>query len=222
MSQISKLKSPKLVALSGGIGSGKTCIAKVFTALGMPVYNSDERAKQLMQTSESIRTQLIALFGEDLYKGNELQKQLLAQYIFTNNELRQKVNAIVHPVVIDDYNKWLAEQRFDTSTGSLTTSSVTELNDQNANYTIMETALLFENNLYTNFDYTIYITAPLETRIARVMQRDNCTRADVEKRIKMQLNDTICMQKADYVIENNNFALSQIIAIHEQIMNKNQ
>ncbi|MDR1762209.1 MAG: dephospho-CoA kinase [Bacteroidales bacterium] len=200
MSQLSTFNSQfsKKVALSGGIGSGKTCMAKIFTALGVPVYNSDECAKQLMQTEETIRPQLIMLFGEDLYKGKELQKQVLAQYIFSNNDLRQKVNAIVHPVVIEDYKKWSAQQ--------------------NAAYTIMETALLFENDLHKNFDITIYVTAPLETRIARVMKRDNCERADVEKRIKMQQNDTICVQKADFVIENNNFALSQVLNIHEQLL----
>lgn len=190
--------SQKLVALSGGIGSGKTCIAKIFAALGVPVYNSDERAKQLMQTAETIRTQLIALFGKELYKENELQKQLLAQYIFTNDELRQKVNAIVHPAVIEDYKTWSAQH--------------------NTAYTIMETALLFENDLHKQFDGTIYVTAPLETRIARVMKRDNCERADVEKRIKMQHNDIICMQKSDFVIENNNFALLQTLNTHEQLL----
>ena len=197
MPHISHHTSHRLVALSGGIGSGKTCIAKIFTALGVPVYNSDERAKQLMQTDEAIRTQLIALFGKELYKGNELQKQLLANYIFTDNELRQKVNAIVHPAVIEDYKAWSAQQ--------------------NTVYTIMETALLFENDLHKQFDTTIYVTAPLETRITRVMKRDNCERADVEKRIKMQQNDIICTQKSDFVIENNNFALSQTLIIHEQL-----
>jgi len=207
ISLMSKSLMSKKIALSGGIGSGKTCMAKIFTALGVPVYNSDERAKQLMQTDETIRTQLIALFSEELYKGNELQKQLLANHIFNNNDLRQKVNAIVHPVVIEDYKTWSAQHR------SLSGVEMPA-------YTIMETALLFENDLPKHFDYTIYITAPLETRIARVMKRDNCTRAEVEKRIKMQQCDTICAQKADYVIENNNFALLQILNIHNDINNK--
>lgn len=196
---MTQITVPKKVALSGGIGSGKTVLTKVFAALGVPIYNSDIRAKQLMQSSEIIRKQLIAVFGEAVYENNELQKKTLAQYIFNNNELRQKVNAIVHPVVIDDYNAWSTQQ--------------------NAVYTIMETALLFENDLYKNFDTTIYIQSPIELRIARVMQRDNCTRAEVEKRIKMQIDDTICVQKADYVVENNNFALSQILAVHNSIQN---
>lgn len=196
---MTQITVPKKVALSGGIGSGKTVLTKVFAALGVPIYNSDICAKQLMQSSEIIRKQLIAVFGEAVYENNELQKKTLAQYIFNNNELRQKVNAIVHPVVIDDYNAWSAQQ--------------------NAVYTIMETALLFENDLYKNFDTTIYIQSPIELRIARVMQRDNCTRAEVEKRIKMQIDDTICVQKADYVVENNNFALSQILAVHNSIQN---
>lgn len=196
---MTQITVPKKVALSGGIGSGKTVLTKVFAALGVPIYNSDIRAKQLMQSSEIIRKQLIAVFGEAVYENNELQKKTLAQYVFNNNELRQKVNAIVHPVVIDDYNAWSTQQ--------------------NAVYTIMETALLFENDLYKNFDTTIYIQSPIELRIARVMQRDNCTRAEVEKRIKMQIDDTICVQKADYVVENNNFALSQILAVHNSIQN---
>lgn len=203
-----QLSNPQKIALSGGIGSGKSCLAKVFTALGIPVYNSDERAKQLMHTDETIRTQLIALFGDDLYHNNELQKKMLARYIFDNNELRRKVNAIVHPVVINDYIAWSERQSFE------------RCNNRTMAYTIMETALLFENDLHKHFDVTIYVHAPLEIRIARAMQRDSCTRADVEKRIKMQLEDTICMQKADYVIENNNFALSQIITIHKQLLHK--
>ncbi len=189
----------KKIALSGGIGSGKTCIAKVFTALGVPVYNSDERAKQLMQSNEIIRIRLIALFGKKVYEGSELQRQFLAQQIFSDNNVRQKVNEIVHPIVIQDYIHWSATQ--------------------NAIYTIMETALLFEGDLHTHFDTTIYITAPLETRIERVIKRDNTTRSEVEKRIKMQQDDTICVQKADYVIENNNFALLQTLTIHEQLLN---
>ncbi|MDR2963607.1 MAG: dephospho-CoA kinase [Bacteroidales bacterium] len=186
------------VALSGGIGSGKTHIAQVFSALAVPVYNSDLRAKELMQSDEKIRRGLIALLGEETYKGAELNKQFVAQQIFSNNEMRRQVNAIVHPVVIRHYEAWSAAQ--------------------NVPYTIMETALLFENDVYTHFDTTIYITAPMEERIVRVMKRDMCSREEVEKRMKMQQNDTICVQKADFVIENNNFALSQVLTIHEQIV----
>ncbi|MDR0940909.1 MAG: dephospho-CoA kinase [Bacteroidales bacterium] len=206
---MSQCSPPQKIALSGGIGSGKTCIAKVFTALGVPVYNSDEQAKKLMQTDEHIRTQLIELFGKDLYRNNELQKQTLAQHIFGNDELRRKVNTIVHPVVMENYSTWSEQQGLERRDGATTA------------YTIMETALVFENNLHTHFDAIIYVYAPPEIRIARVMQRNNCTQSDVEKRIKMQLSDTICMQKADYVIENNNFALSQIITIHQQLLCKN-
>lgn len=189
----------KYIGLTGGIGSGKSVIAKIFECLHIPVYYSDSQAKRLMNSHEGIRKQLIALLGESVYKANKLQKNVVAHALFSDDSLKLNIDSIVHPVVRSDFFEWA--------------------NKQFAPYVIMESALMFQHDLYTHFDAVVFVNSSIETRIARVMERDGLQQNEIEQRIKMQPNDEICKQKAQYIIENNNtFVIPQVMSIHSKIM----
>ena len=142
----------KHIALTGGIGSGKSVIAKIFIILGIPVYDSDREAKRIMETDRGVVSSLQQLIGEELYQDSKLQKEVMARAIFSDSILCKKINEIVHPQVWNDYVQWS--------------------NRQNTDFTIMETALLYETEMYKNFDAVVAVTADEETRIRRVMQRN--------------------------------------------------
>ena len=185
----------KHIALTGGIGSGKSVIAKIFSILGIPVYDSDSEAKRLMETDGGVAFSLQKLIGEGLYKDSKLQKDVMARAIFSNSNLCKKVNEIVHPRVWNEYLEWS--------------------NRQNAPFTIMESALLFESDLYKNFDAIVAVTADGETRIRRVMQRNNCDAESVRKRMQNQQSVEIALQNADFIIENSHtFVITQVLEIY--------
>ncbi len=188
----------KHIALTGGIGSGKSVIAKIFSILGIPVYDSDSEAKRLMETDGGVAFSLQKLIGEGLYKDSKLQKDVMARAIFSNSNLCKKVNEIVHPRVWNEYLEWS--------------------NRQNAPFTIMESALLFESDLYKNFDAIVAVTADGETRIRRVMQRNNCDAESVRKRMQNQQSVEIALQNADFIIENSHtFVITQVLEIYNTL-----
>lgn len=188
----------KYIALTGGIGCGKSVVSKVFASLGIPVYDSDSRAKQLMESNEGIRQSLIQLLGNQIYCGTKLQRKIMADAIFSDSSLCEKVNAIVHPQVWLDYKLWSDKKIVP--------------------FTIMETALLFESDLYKNFDYTIVVVASTELRVKRVVQRDSCDVEAVMRRIKNQTANEIAIQKADFIIENNDtFVVSQVLDVYNEL-----
>lgn len=189
------------IGLTGGIGSGKSVIAQIFKTLAIPVYNSDIEAKRLINSSTIIREQFIQLVGSKVYVNSILQPQILAQAIFTDDSIRQKVNAIVHPEVFKDFKEWgLA---------------------QNAPYVIMESALLLENNLDAHFNAIIIVDANKEIRKKRVMKRDNCDCVAVENRMQMQVDYANSLSKTSFVIKNNNtFVIPQVLEIHTRILNE--
>jgi len=172
----------KIVGLTGGIGSGKSTIATMFSALGVPIYIADTEAKQLMITSKVIRRKLIGLLGENAYRGAALNREFIAKKIFNNTELLENVNAIVHPKVASHFKRWLKKQ--------------------NGPYCIKEVAILFENGGYKYCDYTILITAPFEARIERVSKRDRTDRQSIENRMGNQWSDEKKSVLADVIIEN--------------------
>jgi dephospho-CoA kinase len=172
----------KRIGLTGGIGSGKSFIANIIEHIGFPVYYSDLRSKELTKSNPTIRTGLISLFGEEVYLGGELNSQLVAAKIFHNEELRQKVNELIHPIVRKDFDNWASKQK--------------------AQLVFNEAAILFETGSYKNFDSTILVCAPIETKIQRVMLRENCTRADVLSRMSKQWSDEEKMKLADFFIIN--------------------
>ncbi|SDS31151.1 dephospho-CoA kinase [Maribacter dokdonensis] len=172
----------KVVGLTGGIGSGKSTVAKMFLELGVPVYNSDERAKKLMDTSAEIKNQIIAFLGKESYHEEKLNRAYIAKKVFNDTTLLAQLNAIVHPVVREDFLKWTGEQEYC--------------------YVIQETALLFENNSQHLYDSIILVTAPKEERISRVVRRDNGTREQVIARMNNQMDDEEKLNLSDFVIEN--------------------
>lgn len=176
------MTAPKKVGITGGIGSGKSMVAKIVHTLGYPVYDSDERAKQLMQSHSGIRLQLITLFGAEVYSDDRLNRSFLAERIFEDPNAREKVNAIVHPVVRADFAEWSGKQE----------SSIV----------FQESALLFETGGYRLLDATVLVSAPEEIRIQRVMKRDHATEEQVRARLSAQLPETEKLKLADFVIVN--------------------
>ncbi|MCU0345422.1 MAG: dephospho-CoA kinase [Saprospiraceae bacterium] len=206
MSEINQIssstKSPLRVGITGGIGSGKTTACRVFEQLGIPVYYSDERAKHLMVTSKPLVRKIKALFGEEAYHPDgSLDRKLIASLVFQNGSLLEKLNAVVHPAVLTDGDKWHHRQT-------------------KAPYTLKESAILFEIGSQGFYDKTIVVFAPKAIRVQRVMQRDGLSAAAVEARMDKQMADEDKMQLADYVIVNDgvNLILPQVIEIHRQLL----
>ena len=190
----------KIIGLTGGIGSGKSTVANMFKELGVPVYNSDERAKYLMNTSLEIKSQLIKLLGEEAYKGDKLNRSFIAEKVFSNTNLLAELNGIVHPIVRNDFIDWTKKQDY--------------------SYVIQETALLFENKAQDLYDSIILVTAPKETRIIRVVDRDKSSREQVIARMNNQLDDEAKLNLSNYVIENIDLerTSSNVLQVHASIL----
>lgn len=170
------------VGITGGIGSGKSIVSKALAVMGYPVYNSDERAKELMQEDTALINKIKDLFGSDIYSGNVLNRQRVASLIFNDPVKRQALNAVVHPAVRADFVRWTDEQK--------------------SPLVFQESALLFETGSYQLFDHTILVTAPEEIRINRVLSRDSTDREAVVARMKNQLPDSEKIPLAGTVIVN--------------------
>ena len=171
-----------VVGLTGGIGSGKSTVAGMFRELGVPVYDSDSEAKQLMVSSIEVKEAIIDLLGKDAYKKGTLDRDFVAEKVFNNTELLQKLNAIVHPAVRRHFKDWVK--------------------GQTAPYVVQETALIFENGSHDQYDHTILVTAPLKVRLERVMNRDGVGPKAVLERMKNQMDDAEKLNLADFCIEN--------------------
>jgi dephospho-CoA kinase len=172
----------KIIGLTGGIGSGKTTIANHFMAAGIPVYIADDEARKLMQT-DGIINEIRKTFGNEVFDNEILNREKLARVVFNAPDKLKLLNAIIHPAVKKHFGKWI-------------------LKHTKASYIIYEAAILFESGSYKDCDIIITVTAPLESRIQRVIQRDNTTRENVLRRINMQWNDEKRIEKSDFVIEN--------------------
>lgn len=156
----------KLIAITGGIGAGKSVVADIVRAAGYAVYDCDQRAKELMTFSPAIKQALIAEFGQDIYINDTLNKQLLSNIVFTNKDALKYVNNTVHPAVREDITKWVLQQEVMP--------------------VFVETALLQEGGIDAMVDLVWNVTAPVETRIQRVIKRNSTTREKVIERIKSQ------------------------------------
>lgn len=206
MSQISQKlleeNPPLRVGITGGIGSGKTTVCRIFEELGIPVYYADERAKALMVENSSVIAQLKKLFGEEAYlPDGSLHRKLIANLVFQDGQKLEQLNAIVHPAVIQDGEKWHHLHR-------------------NLPYTLKESALLFEIKSEKFYDKTIVVYAPKETRIQRVMERDGLSKDAVEARMAKQMDDEKKRQLADYVIINDGkkILIPQVLQIHQSLI----
>ena len=188
------------VGLTGGIGSGKTTVAEFFKELGVPVYVADVEARKLMDTSKSIKKKLIKAFGAVAYINGELNRQYLAHLVFNDKEKLKIINGIIHPKVAKHFSKWVQKQ--DTP------------------YCIQENAIIYENNKVDEFDYIISVSAPLNVRIDRVIERDSTTKKQVLARINNQWDDAIKNELADFVIENVDLSTTkkQVKAIHRKLL----
>ena len=172
----------KRIGITGGIGAGKSLVAEIIKAMGYPVYNSDERAKELTESNPKIKEGLIFLFGEEIYQNDTLNKFALAQAIFSDESLREKVNALIHPIVREDFNLWALAQ--------------------NNALVFNESAILFETGSFKNFDAIILVYAPKELRIKRIMKRDNCSENEVLKRMNSQFSDEEKYQLTEFRVLN--------------------
>ena len=188
----------KKIGITGGIGSGKSYVSRIIKSMGFPVYNSDDSAKSLMESNPKIKEGLLLLFGDFIYVKGELNKKKLAELIFESPELREKVNALVHPVVRADFAQWAS--------------------NQSQEIVFNEAAILFETGAYTNFDATILVIAPAAIRIDRVMKRENCSRALVLKRIQSQWSDEQKSSLADFQIIND--SVSPLLIQVEKVLEK--
>ena len=171
-----------VLGLTGGIGSGKTTVANIFKEFGVPVYNSDERAKWLMNNDSTLRSKISDLFGDESYLNGELNRKLISSKVFKDSELLKKLNGLVHPVVGKDFEAWESRQTSDI--------------------VLKEAAILIESGAYKQVDKLIVIFAPVTVRIKRVLQRDKVTEEEVMHRINNQLSDEDRLKFADYIIKN--------------------
>ncbi len=200
------------VGLTGGIGSGKTTVAKVFEILGIPVYYADEAARHLMNEDESLKQKIQSVFGKEIYENGTLDRKRLAVLVFNDPEKLASLNSIVHPATIEDAENWVTQRSTD-ATGAPA-------------YIIKEAALLFESNAHKRLDYVIGVYAPTPLRIQRVMQRDKTNREAVIARMSNQLEEEKKMQRCNFVVNNDELQLllPQVLALHEQLLilaNKN-
>jgi len=178
-----------VVGLTGGIGSGKSTIAKEFAALGIAVFNSDEQAKALIANNAQVKKRIMAAFGEEAYQNGEYNRAYIAQIVFNNSEKLAILNGIVHPALAKYFKQWAKKQT--------------------SPYVLKEAAILFESGSYKDCNYIITVTAPEQVRIARVMARDHCTEAQVRARMAQQWTDEQRIALSDAVIENINLEVAK-------------
>lgn len=190
------------VGITGGIGSGKTTVCKIFELLGIPVYYADDRAKHLMNTDTVVRDQIIEAFGTDSYTDEGLNRTHIAQIVFKDRAQLSRLNSIVHPAVGRDSDEWFAAQE--------------------SSYAIKEAALLVETKGYLQLDFLISVSAPEELRISRVVSRDSTSDEEVQRRIKSQLPQSEKDAVADFIIYNDGSRplISQVLEAHRLLLGK--
>lgn len=170
------------VGITGGIGSGKSTVCRLFAQKGIAVYDSDAAAKRLMQEDGALRRQLAGRFGEGTFRNGVLDRAYLAGIVFADPQALADLNALVHPVVMRDFDAWAARQE--------------------GSYVILESAILFEAGLEGYVDKTVAVLAPRELRIERTCRRDGCGADQVVRRIAAQMDDDALSARADYVVVN--------------------
>lgn len=171
------------IAITGGIGSGKSYVSSLLQEKGIPIYNADDEAKKLMHTDKDIRGDLVALLGPDVYRNGELNKPFLASYLFANSENAACINEIVHPRVKADFCRWLKKHADKEVVG-------------------LECAILFEAGFEDTVDATVMVYAPENLRVERAMKRDGATETQIRARIAAQMDDEEKCRRADYIVYN--------------------
>lgn len=189
------------IGITGGMGAGKSTVCRMFEALGVPVYDSDSRAKILMQEDEQLIADIKTYFGDEVFDNEgKLQRQILAEKVFSDSEKLEKLNSLVHPAVMRDNMQWAALHA-------------------TKNYVLKESALLFETGIYLSLDRTILVAAPLDLRVERIIKRDQCSAEEAMARINKQMPEEEKRELADFVIENDqeHALLPQVLEIHKKI-----
>ncbi len=171
------------VAITGGIGSGKSYISAMLEEQGIPVYNADTESKRLTLSNAEIRNKLIALLGEEVYANGALNKPMLASYLFASTENAVRINGIIHPVVKEDFKRWLT-------------------NHAEKDITAFESAILYEAGFEDTVDAVLMVFAPRELRLERAMKRDKATREQIEARMDAQMSEEEKCRRADFVMYN--------------------
>ena len=190
------------IGLTGGIGSGKSTVGKIFELLLIPVYYADAASKRLYHSDKDLMGKIKSHFGEDVYTNDVLNKATLASRVFNQPGELEYLNSLVHPLTIKDANEWM--------------------NVQNAPYVIKEAALIFESGSGSELDYIIGVRAPLHIRLKRVMDRDGVTREEVLSRMNRQIAETIKMKLCDFIIDNNeqSLVIPQVLKLHQFLLQK--
>lgn len=190
-----KINKPKIIGITGGIGSGKTTAAKYFEALGFPLYNSDQRARMIQNNNPEVIQAIKNVFGDESYTSEGMNRPYIASKTFKDKELLQQLNAIVHPAVFKDFKDWIEQQHTD--------------------FVIKEAAILIESGSYKDCDLIISVIADQEIRITRTIKRDGLTREQVEARMKNQLSDEERKEYSDYIIDNS----QDLMHLQQQVKN---
>jgi dephospho-CoA kinase len=188
------------LGITGGIGSGKTSVCRVFTVLRIPVFSADREASHIMENESVIQDKLNSMAGKDLYARGCLDRLALAAIIFNDKTILEKVNALVHPFVFDNFRKWSVEQT--------------------SPYVIMEAAILFESGASEYVDKIATVVAPAEQRVERVIRRNKLTKKQVMERMRNQMSDETRISLSDYIIYNseNDMIIPAILKIHQEIL----
>ena len=191
------------IGITGGIGSGKSTVARIFSVLGIPVYDSDSASKRLMAEDEEIKKSIIQSFGIESYLNGSLNRKYLSELVFNDKKKIELLNSIVHPATIKDSEEWVKKQ--------------------DAPYTIKEAALIFESGSNKFLDFVIGVSSPLSLRIERTIQRGNITEEQVKARIKLQMDEEEKMRLCQYVIFNDEkqLLIPQVLSLHEKFLKQN-
>ena len=189
----------KKVAITGGIGSGKTYISKMFAELGVPIYNADQKANYIIKSNIVVKKSLINVFGSDSFINNELNKKHISKIIFNDKSKLRLINSIVHPLVYEDYNNWLLGQK--------------------NSYTIYESAIIYENDTINNFDKIIGVISDNDLKISRLLSR-GMAKLSITNIMKNQAVDTEIIRISDFLIYNNlnNDINKDVMRIHSNLL----
>jgi len=190
------------IGITGGIGSGKTTVCKVFELLGVPVFYADDVAKSIMHTDPILKSGILEIFGESSYsKMGELNRNYISSIVFNDNLELEKLNSLVHPAVFRAFDAWV-------------------LNHEEAPYVIKEAALLYESDAYKMCNQSILVLSPIESRIRRVKARDGISTEDIQLRMKRQFTDEQKRTFADHILINDEkqLLIPQIILLHQQFL----
>ncbi len=188
------------IGITGGIGSGKSTVAKIFETLGVPIYYADDAARRIMNENEALREAIQRSFGEETYINQQLNRSYLASLVFGNEEKLALLNELVHPLTIEDSEKWMQAK--------------------SGPYAIKEAALIFESDVWKGLDKVIGVSSPYKLRLQRAMQRDSISEEAVLARMSKQMNEEEKMKRCDFIIYNDErqLLIPQVLAVHEKLL----